>query len=84
MKNKTDSWEGYTMQELQMHRAINAIRLEVEKEKLLSKFEGFKEGAAGNVTSFLLRNLGTVSKGVALSSAIVGITRRLFSIFRRK
>ena len=83
MKNKENEWAGYNMQEVQTHRAINAIRLEVAKEKFFGQIEGFKEGATGNVASFLMRNLGTVSKGVAISSALLTIGRKIYTLFRK-
>lgn len=84
MKRKTDNWEGYTLQELQLHRAINAVRLEVEKEKFFARLDGLKDGAAGNITSFLMRNLGTVSKGFAITSAAIGIGRKIYSLIKKR
>lgn len=83
MKNKEDHWEGYTMRELQMHRAINAVRLEVEKEKFVARFDGLRASASGTVTSFLLRNFGTLSRSVGMVTAAIGIARKIYSIFRR-
>lgn len=84
MKNKQEEWAGYTLQELEMHRAINLVRLEVAKEKLFGRLEGIKEGATGNVASFLLRNLGTVSKGVAVSSALLTIGKKIYKLIKGK
>lgn len=83
MKDKENVWKGYSMQELQLHRAINAVRLEVEKEKFLSRLDGLKEGATGNIASFVVRNLGTFSRGLAITSAVVGIGRKVYSMFKK-
>lgn len=84
MKNKTDEWKGYTMQELQLHRAINKVRLEVEKEKFLDRFESFRGGAVGGVSSFLLNNLGTFSKGLGIATTVFTILRKGYRLFKRR
>ena len=83
MKRKNPEWEGYTMAELQMHKAINAVKLEVEKERFYSRLEGLKEGATGNIASYLIKNIGTLSKGLAIASATIGIGRRIYGIFKK-
>lgn len=83
MKHSQDRWKGYTMHELEMHRAINAVKLEIEKERFYSRLGEIKEGATGNIASYLFKNIGTVSKGIAISSALISIGKKLYSIFRR-
>lgn len=84
MKNKTDDWKGYDMHELQMHRAINSIRLEIQKEKVFSHFENIKYKFSGNMTSFLFNNIGKVSKTIGIVGTLWSITRKILSWFNHK
>lgn len=84
MKNKSEEWKGYTMQELQLHRAINKIRLEVEKEKLAQRFDSFRSGAVGSVSSFLLNNLGTFSKSLGIATTAFTIFRKGYKLIKGK
>ncbi|MCH5246704.1 MAG: hypothetical protein J1E99_00975 [Muribaculaceae bacterium] len=80
MKNK--DWKGYTMHELQMHRAVNAVRLEIEKEKLIQSMDRVRQTGAGAVGSFLASNFGTIAKGFGIASTAYGIFRKVRSLLR--
>lgn len=84
MKNELEEWEGYTMHELQLHRAINAVRLEVEKERLLAKFDSIKAGATGSVLNYVVRNFGTLSRTVGIATTTIGIIRKIYSLAKGK
>lgn len=83
MKNKEQHWKGYTMQELQMHRAINSVRLEIEKEKLTARFDGLRATATGTITSFLLSHFGSLSRAIGLITTGIGIARKVYTLLRR-
>lgn len=84
MKTKKEEWKGYTLAELKMHRAINAVRLEVEKERIMANLDAFKNGAAGSVTSFLFKNLGTVSRSIGMATTVFAILRKGYKLFKGK
>lgn len=84
MKNELEEWKGYTMRELQMHKAINLVRLEVEKERVMQHLEGMRSGAAGNISSYLFRNFGSISRTIGIIGSAFTIGRKVYGLFRRK
>lgn len=84
MKNEIKPWKGYTMRELQMHKAINLVRLEVEKEKVLQNFESLKIGATGHASSFLFKNFGSIMRTIGIVGSAFTIGRKVYGFLKGK
>lgn len=82
MKNKEKEWEGYTMHELKMHRAVNAVRLEIEKEKLSASMNRTFDSGLGHIGGFLAKNFSPLAKGVGLATTAYGVYRKVRSLIR--
>ncbi len=75
-------WKGYSFEELRYRRALNAIRIEVEKQKLLSAAGKFKIIAPLGGRSFLRGAWGNLDKlGYALLA--LKLARNLLKLRRK-
>lgn len=78
MKKTEKNWGGYTQHELNMRRAVNAVRLEIAKENLLQKMQGSGESSAGKIGGFLINNPAILLRTLTTATTVYSIYRRLF------
>lgn len=86
MKNNSESrgpveeWKGYDLNQLQMRRAVNLVRIEVERQRLAEAYNGVMDSPGGRIASSIVSYLPSV---FSISSIAYSAVRTLRSIFRR-
>lgn len=81
--NKRNEWKGFTTDELRLHRAINSVKLEMEKERFSLSLNSAKKSNFGKMGSFFMDNFGTLSKGIGIATATFSIIKKLRSVIKR-
>lgn len=80
---QTDKWAGFDGHQLHTRRAVNAVRLEIAKDKIFRKIEGAGESSAMKVGAFLFNNPALLLRTVTIGTTIISIMRTLFGGRRR-
>ncbi len=80
----TNDWGGYTFDELRYHRALNTIRIEIEKEKLQSSVQSLNplnivSGGGLGIARSLFGNMDKL--GYAILAFKAG--QKLFKLYKR-
>lgn len=81
-----NSWRGYTLEEMQVQRALVQARIEIQKFQLASQFNAVKEGnplLSGSKNSLLGRIAGAISI-VEYAAFAVKLYRMIAPIFKKK
>ncbi len=61
INNETEGWQGFSLEELRYRRALNHVRIEVEKERIMSKTSQMytRSAAMTSSTGNLFKKLST-------------------------
>lgn len=84
LPHETESWNGYTLDELRYQRAYTSARMEIQRAELQRNISSFSlTGSGPNVNSGILgkmfNSLGYIDIGIFAFK----MGRRIFRIFRR-
>lgn len=81
-------WDGYSLEDIRYRRAVNQVKMEMEKERLASVMSRFSSGRTAAVFNSGL--LGRIFSHLSIIDyALIGFQifqqgRKIFGIFRRK
>lgn len=83
LPHNTDEWKGYTIEELRYMRAYTAARIEISRDRLMSRLASAKKNGLGTPggNSMISRLLGAIGY---VDMALIGwkVFRRVFKTFR--
>lgn len=88
MKNNTDissspsplRWKGYDLNQLEMRRAVNLVRIEVERQRLAEVYEDTMQSPAGRFASSIAAYIPSI---ISISTIAFSTFRSLRALFGR-
>lgn len=76
------SFKGYTLEEMRMRKVVNELKIKITKEKLYSMVSP-KAREESNAIKSCVRGFDNAMKYFDIAMMAYGVTKRVFSLFRR-